>query len=62
MAGRTQQKQVNIRLDDETIAALDACRAEKRNTQGNIPTRSDIVREALDEYLIKRGRKLTDRG
>jgi metal-responsive CopG/Arc/MetJ family transcriptional regulator len=62
MAGRTQQKQVNIRLDDETIAALDACRAEQRNPQGNIPTRSDIVREAIDEYLIKRDRKLADRG
>lgn len=62
MAGRTQQKQVNIRLDDDTIAALDACRAEQRNPQGNIPTRSDIVREAIDEYLIKRDRKLADRG
>lgn len=62
MAGRTQQKQVNIRLDDDTIAALDACRAEQRNPQGNIPTRSDMVREAIEEYLIKRGRKLAERG
>ena len=62
MAGRTQQKQVNIRLDDDTIAALVACRAEQRNPQGNIPTRSYIVREAIDEYLIKRDRKLADRG
>ena len=54
MAGRTQQKQVNIRLDDDTIAALDACRAEQRNPQGNIPTRSDIVREAIHEYLSVR--------
>ena len=61
MAGRTQQKQVNIRLDDDTIAALDACRAEQRNPQGNIPTRSDIVREAIDEYLVARGRKPVDR-
>ena len=62
MAGRTQQKQVNIRLDDGTIAALDACRAEQRNPQGNIPTRSDIVREAIEEYLIKRGRNFAENG
>jgi metal-responsive CopG/Arc/MetJ family transcriptional regulator len=60
MVGRTQQKQVNIRLDDETISALDACRAEQRNPHGNIPTRSDIVREAIDEYLLGRGKKSAD--
>ena len=51
---RTQDKQVNIRLDDATIAALDECRAAQRNQRGNIPNRSDVVREAIDEYLKRR--------
>ena len=48
---RTQQRQVNIRLDDETIAKIDACRSKHLMDIGSIPTRSDIVRIALDAYL-----------
>ncbi|MBY5268294.1 hypothetical protein [Spiribacter salinus] len=42
-------------------AALDARRAEQMNPQGNIQTCSDNVREAIHEYLIKRGRELAER-
>jgi Arc/MetJ-type ribon-helix-helix transcriptional regulator len=51
---RTQQKQVNIRLDDETLARLDTCRTELRDQFANIPTRSDVVRMAIEEFLDKR--------
>lgn len=52
---RTQQKQVNIRLDDETLERLDTCRTELRDQFANIPTRSDVVRMAIEEFLDKRG-------
>ena len=52
---RTQQKQVNIRLDDETLERLDTCRTELRDQFPNIPTRSDVVRMAIEEFLDKRG-------
>ncbi|TQV63046.1 MAG: CopG family transcriptional regulator [Halothiobacillaceae bacterium] len=52
MAGeRTQQRQINIRLDDETLARIDECRSLGLKEQGVIPTRSDIVRVALEAYL-----------
>ncbi|WP_371258981.1 ribbon-helix-helix domain-containing protein [Ectothiorhodospira sp. BSL-9] len=56
MVKRTQQRQVNIRLDDETLALLDECRAEQRTPQGNIPTRSDVVRQAIEKYLSGLGK------
>nr|WP_240481131.1 ribbon-helix-helix domain-containing protein [Ectothiorhodospira sp. BSL-9] len=47
---------MNIRLDDETLALLDECRAEQRTPQGNIPTRSDVVRQAIEKYLSGLGK------
>lgn len=52
-----QQRQVNIRLDDATLARIDQCRTELRQSFPNIPTRSDVVRMALEEFLEKRGYK-----
>jgi len=49
---RTQQRQVNIRLDDETLARIDECRSLELKKQGVIPTRSDVVRVALEAYLV----------
>jgi predicted DNA-binding protein len=49
--GRTHQKQVNIRLDDETLRRIDNCRSELLKIEGEIPPRADIVREAIDRYL-----------
>lgn len=53
---RAQQRQINIRLDDQTLALIDECRAEERGGQGNIPTRSDVVRKAIEAYLRGRGK------
>lgn len=49
--GRTHQKQVNIRLDDETLRRIDNCRSELLKSEGEIPPRADIVRAAIDRYL-----------
>lgn len=57
MAGRTQQKQINIRLDDRTLELIDECRVELRAEVGAIPTRSDVVRKAILEFLDGRGKQ-----
>ena len=49
-----QQRQVNIRLDDETLARIDECRTALRQSFPNIPTRSDVVRMAIEEFLENR--------
>jgi len=51
MPDQENQKQVNVRMDVETVARLDECRIRRRTPQGNLPTRSDIVREAVEEFL-----------
>ena len=56
MASRTQQKQINIRLDDKTLELIDECRAEQRADFGGIPTRSDVVRKAIEEFLRRQGK------
>lgn len=57
MTGKTHQKQVNIRLDDETLEQIDEYRFNERFARGNIPTRSDIVREAIDTFLERIGQR-----
>ena len=56
VVSRTQQKQINIRLDDTTLELIDECRAELRADLGTIPTRSDVVRKAIEEYLRRSGK------
>ena len=53
MVSKTHHKQVNIRLDDETLEQVDEYRFNERHTRGTIPTRSDIVREAIDAFLAE---------
>lgn len=43
--------QVNVRLDDEMIRLLDAKRVLLQRELGTIPTRSEVVRLALERYL-----------
>lgn len=54
---KTQQRQVNVRLDDETLTQIDECRSELRHSFPNIPTRSDVIRMAIEEFLAKRGKE-----
>ena len=43
--------QVNVRLDDDMIRLVDAKRIALQREVGTIPTRSDVVRIALEKYL-----------
>jgi len=57
-AGEKERGQVNVRLDAELIRLLDAKRIALQLEIGTIPTRSDVVRIALEHYLKKgSGRK-----
>lgn len=44
-------KQINIRLELSLLEKIDECRAAKREEMGKIPTRTDVIRWALDGYL-----------
>ena len=48
--------QLNLRIDKELEQAIDAKRIELQKKLGYIPTRSDIARLALDEYLVRSGK------
>lgn len=50
MENKNKQKQVNIRLDDRTLSQIDKCRSQMMGESG-IPTRSDVVRLAIDDFL-----------
>lgn len=43
--------QVNVRLTDELVRLLDAKRVELLPELGTIPTRSDVVRIAIERFL-----------
>lgn len=45
------RNQLNIRVSDELEAQIDKKRIELASTFGTIPTRSDVVRYALEQYL-----------
>ncbi len=45
------QRQLAVRVDDETLMAVDKKRMEIATQMGKIPTRSDVVRIALETYL-----------
>ena len=47
------RNQLNIRVSDELEALIDKKRIELASTLKIIPTRSDVVRYALEEYLGK---------
>lgn len=44
-------KPINIRLELSLLEKIDECRAAKREEMGRIPTRTDVIRRALDDYL-----------
>jgi Arc/MetJ-type ribon-helix-helix transcriptional regulator len=45
------RNQLNVRVTPEIEAIIDAKRIELAKSQGTIPTRSDVVRFALEAYL-----------
>jgi len=48
--------QVNVRLDTELAVRIDEKRTELQKQLGRIPTRSEVVRLALEKYLGKESR------
>ena len=44
-------KQLAVRVEDELLAAIDKKRLELAQQLGTIPTRSDIVRIAIEKFL-----------
>ena len=53
-----KRAQINVRLSQELIELLDQKRMELQPELGKIPTRSDVMRLALEDYLSK-SRKAT---
>lgn len=49
--------QINVRIEPALADRLDIKRIELKEKLGKIPTRSEIVRLALDEYLSSKERK-----
>ncbi|MBI5783605.1 MAG: CopG family transcriptional regulator [Gammaproteobacteria bacterium] len=48
--------QVNVRISEKLADLLDAKRVELQKKLGKIPTRSQVVRMALEEFLGRGGR------
>lgn len=48
----TERIQVNVRVDGDLIRLLDEKRTELLSKVGSIPSRSDVVRMALENFLI----------
>jgi len=46
-----ERQQVNVRLEQDLADRMDKKRIELTESLGHIPTRSDIVRMALEEFL-----------
>ncbi|MCZ2113622.1 MAG: ribbon-helix-helix domain-containing protein [Anaerolineae bacterium] len=50
--------QVNVRLTPELIEAIDRKRIELQPVMGKILTRSDVVRHALENYLLGQAKRM----
>lgn len=46
-----ERNQLNLRMSDELRRAIDAKRIELAESTGSIPTRSEILRLALEGFL-----------
>lgn len=49
--------QINVRIPEVLADRLDAKRVELKKDLGKIPSRSEVVRMAIDDFLLK-GKKL----
>lgn len=52
--------QINVRLPPELMERLDKRRVDLHATMGKIPSRSDVVRLALESYLLDGAQIETD--
>ncbi len=51
-----ESKQLAVRVDESFLAAIDQKRIELSRGMGSIPSRSDIVRIALEQFLQMSGK------
>jgi metal-responsive CopG/Arc/MetJ family transcriptional regulator len=49
----TERIQVNVRVDGDLIKLLDEKRIELLKDLGSIPSRSEVIRMALEAYLTR---------
>lgn len=49
----TDRFQANVRMNPEMVELIDRRRIELSTGMGRIPTRSEVVRFAVEEYLAK---------
>jgi metal-responsive CopG/Arc/MetJ family transcriptional regulator len=50
----TERIQVNVRVDGDLIKLLDEKRIELLKDLGSIPSRSEVIRMALEAYLTNK--------
>ena len=61
-APSVERNQLNLRMSDDLRKAIDAKRIELTGSLGSIPTRSDVLRLALESYLgLDLGKSEVDR-
>jgi hypothetical protein len=60
--GEPKTNQLNIRVDRRLEKAIDAKRIEMAERIGYIPSRSEVVRLALDAFLASKPGVVSDRG
>lgn len=48
--------QINVRIPEELADRLDAKRVELKKELGKIPSRSEVVRMAIDDFLTSTGK------
>ena len=53
----TDRVQINVRISPELARLLDSKRIELQSELDKIPSRSDVVRMALEEYVGKSKKK-----
>ncbi len=46
-----ERQQINVRLEKDLAERMDEKRIDLRKSLGYIPTRSDVLRMALEQYL-----------
>lgn len=46
-----ERAQINVRLEPDLASRIDAKRMELQKEMGRIPSRSEVVRLALEKYL-----------
>lgn len=53
-SGSAERIQVNVRVDGDLIKLLDEKRIELLKDLGSIPSRSEVIRMALEDYLTNK--------